>query len=178
MEIARAVEPAQIVKAGVIHHQRLAFPSSVGGAHPGVDRGLLRLAHVDHAIGARVLVGHKNDARGLYDLKREGHVGGARNPGHITFHFRIEFPAVGKIFLLLREGLGLIGDFAALDDAAPGGNGAERSHLIIRPTVAGMILQIRVCGVERLPDPIEVRMTVRGPGRAVGCLWLSVESGA
>src|SRR5712691_7915905 len=77
--------------------------------------------------------------------------------------------AVLKVLFLFRKGLRPVGNFTApLDDALPGRPGAIGCvDFGVRSRLRLMILQVPIRGDERLPDTIEVGMTVRHARRSV-----------
>ena len=89
--------------------------------------------------------------RRLSDLKRIGHVGDARHARQIAVGFgEIGGLAIGEVFLLLCQSPGLIGDLIALYDAQ-----SRRDSQL-----PDMILNVPGSGVHRLPDAVQIRLSV------------------
>src|SRR5262249_46572558 len=110
---------------------------------------------VGEDASARVtkLVGNCDQLRILNDLEWKRHVNRAGNAGHITGRLRrIAGLSTLKVFLFLREGRGLIWNFAALDHTLSRGRTQRRI----------VILEIPRSSVQYLPNAVEV-------GLAVGC---------
>ena len=146
------------------------------------------LVHEDRPHGALVFVDHQDLVAVLEDLEGERHVVGARHAGTEALQLRVtrveavrivgdlHEHAVLEVVLLLLERLGLIRDGAALDDAHARGLGTPRAHdVVVRTGLGVMGFDVPVRRVDRLPDPIQVRLAVfraralRGRGRTRRC---------
>ncbi len=92
----------------------------------------------------------------LDDLKRIRHVGGARHAGQVALDFGIELQAVLEIFLLVRHGLGQVGQLAAFDNAKAGWDCAGRAKLEHRSGVRRVTLDVPIGSVQNLPDSVEI----------------------
>ena len=125
---------------------------SVRRSHPRIYLRLARLAHIDDAIRSRVFIRDGNVFIGLDDLKRERHVGRARHARHITFHFRIQLPAICKVFLLFGRRFGLIRNLTALHDALAAGHRSDGAKLEEWPGLRDVIPDIPVRRPQCLPQ--------------------------
>src|SRR5881397_683198 len=167
MVIADTVEPALIIEAGRIDDERFAFPMPIRPAHPAIGGSLCRLSHVDGSNRAGVFENHHHDIFALDDLKREGHVHGARDARKIAFDLRIERQPLLIVFFLLRGCSRKVRDFASFDPAD------SRRHRVLGPEsdhtseIRRMRLKIPVGFIQRLPDAVKIRPSIRCPRSAI-----------
>ena len=119
--IAGMIEPGIGHLISDFDHQGIAFQAPQRMPHPRVDRRLeIRLVHVNNATGASELVGENGVLWRLHDLKREWHIIGPRNAGHITFDCWILRQPVSLVGLLLGPRFFCVGDFATDDNTHTG----------------------------------------------------------
>src|SRR5262245_59451964 len=144
VKVARTIEPRLIREVHDVDDQRIAIKARPRVSHEPFD-GTLRMriaVHVGKANRAQILVEKGDLVALLHDLKRVRHVRDPRDPGQKTFALRIERGAILEILLPLLERRGLVGDRAALDNAAAGRHAEARVVIFEIP-----------CGcVEDLPD--------------------------
>ena len=126
VKVSGAIEPAQVVESLRVDDQRLPFPASVRPSHPAVSRCFRLIGHVDRPHRTRILVNEHDVLLALDDLKRVRHVGGARHPGQIALHLRIELQPVRAILVSLLERLRRIRQRPAFDDTETSRHRARR----------------------------------------------------
>ena len=176
--VAGPVQPRQVVEAGDLDHEGVTLPAAVRPAHPGVDGGLGGGPDGDGPVRARELIGDDDPVRALEDLERVGQVGGARHAGVVALGFgiadRVDVVVVDgqpplEVRLPAGQGLGPVGDLAALDDARPRGLGAPHAQQAVeRPRLRAVGLQVPVGRGEGLPDAVQIGIRrPRQPGSHV-----------
>src|SRR5438067_784477 len=168
MEIPGPVEPGLIVQTRHVDDETIALPVADRVPHPTVSRAWRRLVHVDRAGGARILIGHQDDVRTLNNLKRIGHIRGARHARQITLDFRVSDQAVFKVLFLFRGRRGQVGDIIPLHDAWPRRHCADRTEGHHLSRSRRMLLEVPVCRVDSLPDTVQVWFAVRCTSRIIG----------
>jgi hypothetical protein len=150
-KVSGAIEPTLPVESRNINDQSVALPSSIRCSHPRVDGRFFGRAHVDDAIRRRVLVRKHDVLLRLDNLEWIWHVRRARQTRHIAFDFRIQLQPVRKILVPLYQGLRFVGNRAALDNALPRWNCADRAELEKGSGFRGMIFNIPIRRRYRLP---------------------------
>src|SRR5262249_15438471 len=98
------------------------------------------------------------------------HVCSARDPRHVALCFGVVTRPLSEVLLLLFERGGFIRNFPAFNDALPRRHRADRARLPPRSGMGGMIQQVPGRGVHRLPNSIQVRMSIEPRGAVRGSL--------
>ena len=180
--IPSPVEPRLLTQSGDVNDQGIAFPASARPTHPRIRRSLWSRIHTDRAGRACELIRHEDvRARALDDLKRKRHVRRARHAGHVALQFRIagrmpllvvadvHFHSLFKVGFLFCQRLRFVRNLPAFDDTLPCGARPIRAHdFRMRSWLGLMILNIPIRSKnKRLPNPVQVGMTVRHARRSV-----------
>src|SRR6267378_5167355 len=155
--IAGTIQPRLIIRPRRCYDQDVAFPSSVGSAHPRIDGRLRVIFHVNDSVRGREWVDHQKIAVTLENLERKVMVGYAWNSQHVALRFRVRRRPIGAVFVALFERLRQVRNRASAHDAPPRRNRPDRAEL---PEVFAcfrrMTLEIPIGGVQRLPDAVQV----------------------
>src|SRR3970040_1593710 len=104
----------------------------------------------DVANGMQVLVEDRDLVATLHDLKRKRHIGDARDAWQETPGLRIHGMTIPEVLVFLCQRGWQIRNLVSVDDPCTCGDAQLRM----------MILNIPCGGVQRLPDPLHVGMTV------------------
>src|SRR5213075_323772 len=133
MKVASSIEPGFGPQSRHVNNERVSFPVAAVPTHPRGRWRLLLPVHTNDAVCTRVFVRHQDVlARALYDLKRERHVVGARDAGHVALHLwiahfvpflvvaHIGAYAILEVLLLFSPRLRFIRNLSAFDNALAG----------------------------------------------------------
>src|SRR5262249_50837163 len=157
--------------------ENVAFPCSVGLAHPRIDRQLRVILHVNDSVRSRERVDHQKIFATLENLERKIMVGSAWNSQHVALRFRVGRRPLGAVFVALCERFGQVRDRTSTHDALPcryRGDGTELPKVFKR--VRRVTLQIPISRVQRLPDTVQVG-AIRNAFRPLQLLRLSGADG-
>ena len=122
-------------EAAAVDHECVALPSTVRPSHPCVGWWRALAAHVNGAMRAGELRHHENRRVRLYDLHRVGHVHHSRDTGQVALDLRVFSKGVGRILLLLCEGVGAIRNRSVHHDALSR-QGPRKRHPVATPVRA------------------------------------------
>jgi len=149
----------------VLDDQRLVVPAAVLPSHPRVDRRFLRRAHVHDAARVGILIREDDLILVLEDLERVGEVRRARDARQVAAHLRVQLRPVRAVLLTPRERFRRVRNPSADHHAQAGRDGAHGAHLerLLRRGAAALRLQVPEGRVHRLPDAVQVRVSVDPP---------------
>jgi len=172
--VAGAIEEAHVHRALLVQRadsaahepsriddQRLAVPFAVRPSHPRVGRRPRRTVDVDRTDGTGELRHHQDGVGRLHDLHGIRHVHHARHAGQITLHFGVLAQRVGGVLPFHRKGVRLVRNRAVHDHTCAWRNRVGCAELQDRTRSRFMRLEIPVGRVERLPEPVEIRLSAR-----------------
>src|SRR5262245_50710163 len=127
--IAGTVQPRLSVEPGRRDDQDVAFPGSVGPAHPRIDRQLRVIFDVNDSVRGGEWVDDHQVAVTLENLEREIMVRYARNSQHVALRFGVRSRPLGAVFVALFERFGQVRNRTSAHNALPRRSRPDRAEL-------------------------------------------------